>query len=217
MSEAIRILLANDYRIVRKGIRCLLASQPGMEVIGEAADENEVAREMRSSQPDIVIVLTNRGFFEKGIKTITMIKQENPSTRILVVSNFMHDEEIYTILRTGVLGYILKDQSPDELFVAIRSVSRGKSALNSTVVQKLVQNLDPQSRQSFPAEQLSDRELQILRLLAIGLPNKSIANKLSISERTVRTHVSNILGKLNLTNRTQAALYAIRKGMAELQ
>ena len=217
MPEAIRILLANDYRIVRKGIRCLIASQPGMEVIGEAGDEAEVAKVMRATQPDIVIVLTNRGFFEKGIRTITMIKQENPSTRILVVSNFMNDEEIYTILRTGVLGYILKDQTPDELFVAIRSVSRGRSALNSTVVQKLVQNLNPQSRQSFPEEQLSDRELQILRFLAIGLPNKSIADRLSISERTVRTHVSNILGKLNLTNRTQAALYAIRKGMAELQ
>ena len=217
MPEAIRILLANDYSIVRKGICCLIASQPGMEVIGEVADETEVAKVMRATQPDIVIVLTNRGFFEKGIRTITIIKQENPSTRILVVSYFMNDEEIYTILRTGVLGYILKDQTPDELFVAIRSVFRGRSALNSTVVQKLVQNLNPQSRQSFPEEQLSDRELQILRFLAIGLPNKSIADRLSISERTVRTHVSNILGKLNLKNRTQAALYAIRNGMAELQ
>jgi NarL family two-component system response regulator LiaR len=217
MSEVIRVLLANDYKIVRKGIRCLIASQPGMEVIDEVSDETEVAKAIRSSQPDIVIVLTNHGFFDRSIKTIATIMRENSSTRVLVVSTTMTDEEVYTILRTGVLGYILKDQPPEDLFGAIRSVFRKKPALNSSVVQKLIQNLNPKSRQSFPQEQLSDRELEILRSLATGLPNKSIADRLSISERTVRTHVSNILGKLNLENRTQAALYAIRKGMADLQ
>ncbi len=213
MADLIRILLANDYRIMRESLRCLISSQPEMEVVGEVAGEAGTAKALHDYHPDITLVMTNGGFIEKGIETISRIKQEDPAARILVLSNFMSDEEIYTILRTGVLGYIFKDQSPEELFAAIHSVSRGKSSLNSSVVEKLIQNLNPQDQDSEPKDLLTDREIQILKFVAAGLSNKAIADKLTISERTVRTHVSNILSKLDLRNRTQAALYAIEKKM----
>ena len=214
MSELIRTLLVNDYRIMREGLRCLISSQPEMEVVGEAAGEAGAVKAVHDYRPDITLVMTNGGLIEKCIGTISRIKQEDPSARILVLSNFMNDEEIYSILRTGVLGYIFKDQSPEELFAAIRSVSSGKSSLNSSVVEKLIQNLNPQDKESAPEDQLTEREIQILKFVAAGLSNKGIADKLTISERTVRTHVSNILSKLGLRNRTQAALYAIQKRMA---
>jgi DNA-binding NarL/FixJ family response regulator len=198
---------------MRESLRCLISSQPEMEVVGEVAGEAEAAKALHDYHPDITLVMTNGGFIEKGIETINRIKLEDPSARILVVSNTMNDEEIYTILRTGVLGYIFKDQSPEELFAAIHSVSRGKSSLNSSVVEKLIQNLNPQDKEPGPKDPLTEREIQILKFVAAGLSNKAIAHKLTISERTVRTHVSNILSKLGLRNRTQAALYAIEKKM----
>jgi DNA-binding NarL/FixJ family response regulator len=213
MAELIRILLVNDYKIMREGLRCLISSQPEMEVVGEVTGEAGAAKALHDYRPDITLVMTNGGLIEKCIKTISRIKQEDPSARILVLSNFMDDEEIYSILRTGVLGYIVKDQSPEELFAAIRSVSNGKSSLDSSVIEKLIQNLNSQDKESAPKDQLTGREIQILKFVAAGLSNKAIADKLTISARTVRTHVSNILSKLDLRNRTQAALYAIQKRM----
>lgn len=214
MGELIRILLVNDYRIMREGVRCLIGSRPEMKVVGEAAGEAGAAQALRDYHPDITLVMTNGGLLEKGINTICRIKHEDPSARILVLSNFMNDEEIYTILKTGVLGYIFKDQSPEELFTAIRSVSSGKSSMNTSAVEKLIQNLNNQDKESVPKVRLTEREVQILKFVAAGLSNKAIAGKLTISERTVRTHVSNILNKLGLRNRTQAALYAIQRRMA---
>ncbi|MGO9312200.1 MAG: LuxR C-terminal-related transcriptional regulator [Syntrophobacteraceae bacterium] len=214
MAELIRILLVNDYKIMSEGLRCLISIQPEMEVVGEVTGEAGAAKALHDYRPDITLVMSNGGLIEKCIKTISRIKQEDPSARILVLSNFMDDEEIYSILRTGVLGYIVKDQSPEELFAAIRSVSSGKSSLDSSVIEKLIQNLNTQDKESAPKDQLTEREIQILKFVAAGLSNKAIADKLTISEKTVRTHVSNILSKLDLRNRTQAALYAIQKRMA---
>jgi two-component system, NarL family, response regulator LiaR len=214
MAELIRILLVNDYKIMREGLRCLIRSQPEMEVVGEVTGEAGAAKALHDCRPDITLVMSNGGLIEKCIKTISRIKQEDPSARILVLSHFMNDEEIYSILRTGVLGYIVKDQSHEELFAAIRSVSSGKSSLDSSVIEKLIQNLNTQDKESAPKDQLTEREIQILKFVAAGLSNQAIADKLTISERTVRTHVSNILSKLDLRNRTQAALYAIQKRMA---
>jgi DNA-binding NarL/FixJ family response regulator len=214
MAELIRILLVNDYRIMREGLRCLIGSHPEMTVVGEAAGEAGAAKALHDYRPDVTLVMTNGGLIEKGIDTINRIKQEDPSARILVLTNFMNEEEIHTILRTGVLGYIFKDRSPKELFAAIRSVSSGKCSMNSSTMEKRVQKLNPQDDEHAPKDRLTEREIQIVKFVAAGLSNKAIADKLTISERTVRTHVSNILRKLGLRNRTQAALYAIQKRWA---
>jgi NarL family two-component system response regulator LiaR len=215
MSEAIRILIADDHAIVREGLRSLIDTEPGMELSGEAADGIEAVLKARSLQPDVILLdlVMPR---QDGIAAIGEIKRENPRARILVLTSFAEDEKVFPAIKAGALGYLLKDASPHELLQAIRDVHRGESSLHPTIARKLIGELNRASDLPPTDEPLTAREVEVLSLVAQGLTNQEIADQLVVSERTVRTHVTNILGKLHLANRTQAALYALREGLSHL-
>jgi len=215
MTESIRILIVDDHAIVREGLRALIDTKPDMEIVGEAADGIGAVLKARSLQPDIILldlVMPRKD----GIAAIREIKQENPNARILVLTSFAEDERVFPAIKAGALGYLLKDSSPQELLHAIRDVYQGRSSLHPTIALKLIRELSRPSDLPPTEEPLTEREVEVLRLVAQGLTNQEIAEKLVISERTVGTHVSNILQKLHLANRTQAALYALREGLASL-
>jgi NarL family two-component system response regulator LiaR len=215
MTETIHILIADDHAIVREGLRALIDTERGMELVGEAADGVEAVLRARSLQPDVILldlVMPRKD----GIEAIGEIKQENPEARILVLTSFAEDDKVFPAIKAGALGYLLKDSSPQELLQAIREVYRGESSLHPTIARKLVREISQPSDLPATEEPLTEREVEVLSLVARGLSNQEIADRLVVSERTVRTHVSNILGKLHLANRTQAALYAVREGLASL-
>lgn len=212
----IRILIADDHAVVREGLRLLINSEPGLEVVGEAADGFEAVQGARSLQPDVILLdlLMPR---KNGIEAIAEIKQENPQARILVLTSFAEDDKVFPAIKAGALGYLLKDSSPQELLQAIRDTYHGESSLHPTIARRLIHELSRPSELPPAEEPLTEREVEVLKLVAQGLSNQEIAKKLAVSERTARTHVSNILAKLHLANRTQAALYALREGLADLE
>ena len=214
-TENIRILIADDHAIVREGLRTLITAKPGLELVGEASDGNEAVLLAHSLEPD-VILLDMMMPHKDGLAAIKEIKADNPEARILVLTSFSDDEKVFAAIKAGALGYLLKDSSPQQLVQAIRDVHQGQSSLHPTIALKLIRELNQPPNLPPTDDPLTARELETLRLVAQGLTNQEIAEKLSISERTVGKHVSNILEKLHLANRTQAALYALRKGLADL-
>jgi NarL family two-component system response regulator LiaR len=214
--KPIRVLIADDHPVVRRGLRTLFTSEPGIEPVGEAADGVEAVAMARSLQPDVILldmVMPRKN----GLEAINEIKQDNPEARILVLTSFAEDEKVFPAIKAGALGYLLKDSSPEELLDAIRNVYHGQSSLHPTIARKLINELKRPS-DSLPTQTtLTDREVDVLKLVAQGLTNHEIADKLVLSEWTVRTHVRNILDKLHLANRTQAALYALKEGLADLE
>jgi two-component system, NarL family, response regulator LiaR len=216
MTEAIKVLIADDHAVVREGLRGLLISERGMEVIGEARDGREAVLQARALRPDVILIDLVMPHLD-GLEAIRQIKAENPEARILVLTSFADDDKVFPAIKSGALGYLLKDSSPYDLLHAIRDVYRGESSLHPTIARKLIRELGQPSDLPPAAEPLTERELDVLRLLAQGLSNEEIAESLYIAKRTVTTHVSNILGKLHLANRTQAALYALREGLARLE
>jgi NarL family two-component system response regulator LiaR len=214
VTETIRVLIADDYPLVRDSLRALIETEPGMDVVGEAADGIEAVLKARSLQPDVTLLdlVMPR---QDGITAIAEIKRENPEARILVLTSFAEDEKVFPAIKAGALGYLLKVSSPQQLLEAIRDVHRDQSSLHPSIARKLIGELQRPTEGLPPTkEPLSEREMEVLRLIAQGLTNSEIAEKLVISERTVRTHVSHILEKLHMANRTQAALYALREGLA---
>jgi len=213
--DSIRVLIADDHAIVREGQRALIETEPGMELIGEATDGVEAVHMARTLQPDVILLdllMPRKG----GVEAIGEIKEENPKARILVLTSFAEDEKVYAAIKAGALGYLLKDASPQEILAAIREVHRGEPSMPPIITHKLMSELQRTSNLPPTEDPLTERELEILKLVAQGLPNLEIAQRLVISERTVRTHVSNMLAKLHLANRTQVALYALREGLAHL-
>jgi NarL family two-component system response regulator LiaR len=208
----IRVLIADDHAIVRKGIRALLSETGGFEVVAEAADGQEAVLRAVETQPDVILMdLLMPGM--DGIEATRRITSLQPGSRILVLTSFAADNKVFPAIKAGAQGYLLKDSSPEELVRAIRQVHRGEPALHPTVARKLLQEVArPADRPPAP-EALTPREMAVLRLIAQGLSNQEIAESISVSEPTVRTHVSRILGKLHLASRTQAALYAVREGL----
>lgn len=216
MTETIRILVVDDHAVVREGLRGFISSEAGMEVIGEAIDGEEAVQKARALCPDVILmdlVMPRKD----GLNAIREIKEENPAARILVLTSFADDDKVFSAIKYGALGYLLKDSSPYDLLEAIRNVHRCESSLHPTIARRLIRELSQPSDLPPAAEELTEREVDVLRLVAQGLSNDEIGTRLHISERTVRTHVSNILGKLHLANRTQAALYALREGLASLE
>ncbi len=215
MNNVIRILIADDHAIVREGLRSLIATEPGMELVGEAADGVEAVTRALLLQPDVILM--DMAMPRKdGLTAIREIKQAWPDARILVLTSFAEDDNVFPAIKSGALGYLLKDASPLDLLNAIRSVNRGEASLHPTIARKLIRELNQPTDLPPTRDPLTEREVDVLRLVAQGLSNDEIAGRLTLSERTVRTHVSNILDKLHLANRTQAALYALREGLAKL-
>jgi NarL family two-component system response regulator LiaR len=211
-AEVIRVLIADDHAVVREGLRALIATEPGLALAGEAADGEEAVRQARALSPDVILldlVMPRLG----GLGAIQEITRENPGARVLVLTSFAERDDVLPAIRAGALGYLLKDASPQELIQAIRTVARGEASLDPSVAGEVVRELRAPPAQPQGAEPLTEREIDVLRLVAQGLSNQDIAARLVVAERTVRTHVSHILYKLRLANRTQAALYATRSGL----
>lgn len=215
MTNSIRILITDDHAIVRKGVRTLINSEAGMEVVGEAADGIEAVLKARSLQPDVILmdlVMPRQG----GVESIIEIKKERPNARILVLTSFAEEEKVFSAIKAGALGYLLKDSSPEQLVQAIHDVYRGESSLHPTIALKLIREISRPVDLPPTEDPLTEREVEVLKLVAQGLTNQEIAEALFISERTVGNHIGSMLNKLHLANRTQVALYALRKGLASL-
>ena len=215
MVDSISVLIADDHAIVRKGISALLATEPGITVVGEAQDGRQAIAEANRLCPDVILMDLVMPVLD-GTAAIRHITAQRPEIRILVLTSYATDERIFTAIKAGALGYLLKDSGPQELVEAIRQVHRGEPSLHPLVARKLLQELSQPSQEPAPPPSLTEREVEVLRLVAQGQSNREIAQELTIREATVRTHVSNILNKLHLASRTQAALYALREGLASL-
>ena len=215
MNEPIRVLLADDHNVVRGGIRALIEAENGIVVIDEACDGVEAVLKARALNPDVILIDLQMPR-KTGVEAIEEIKQTNPNAKILVLTSYSDDEIVFAAIKAGALGYLLKESSTQELIQAIYDVHNGESSLHPVIARKLIRELNRPSSLPASDESLTEREVEVLVLVARGLPNQDIANALIISERTVRTHVSNILSKLHLANRTQAALYALKEGLITL-
>ncbi len=213
MQETIRVLIAEDHAVVRAGLKALIATEPGLEVVGDVGDGLEAVIRAQTLRPDVILMDLSMPRLD-GINAIQQIKQENPQARILVLTSFIEDDKVFAAIKAGALGYLLKESSPDDLLRGIRAVHRGESWLHPAIAAKLIRDLHAPTSTAME-EPLTERELEIIKLVAQGLANKVIADRLEIAERTVRTHVSNILEKLHLANRTQATLYALKKGIVD--
>jgi two-component system, NarL family, response regulator LiaR len=213
MTDKISLLITDDHALVRQGIRAFLDLQPDITVIGEADSGEAAVRIAAELAPDVALmdlVMPGMG----GVEATRQLKQASPHTQIIVLTSYHEDEFIFPALRAGALSYVLKDVGPDELADTVRRAARGESVLHPRVAARVVQELRGAQR-DIPNlfTDLSDRELEVLRLIADGLSNAEIAAKLIISEKTVKGHVSNILGKLHMMDRTQAAVYAWQQGL----
>lgn len=217
MSEKIRVFITDDHRIVRKGIRSLLDTEPDIEVVGEATNGVEALTKIASLLPDVVLMDLEMPQMD-GIEAITRLQDSKSEARILVLTSFATEEKVLPAIKAGALGYLLKDSSPEDLVQAIRDVHHGQSSLHPKIARMLLKELKapPEIQPENAPNPLTERELEVLRLIAGGLSNQEIADTLVISTPTVYTHVSNILSKLQLASRTQAALYALREGLASL-
>lgn len=213
--DKIRVLVADDHAIVRHGIYALLETEPDIQVVGEAQDGRQAITEAQRLQPDVVLMDLVMPVVD-GVEAIRRIRACQPQVRVLVLTSFGGENQVFPAIKAGALGYILKDSTPSELVQAIRQVDRGESALHPAIARMLVQELAQPSQRASAADPLTKRELEVLQLVAVGQCDREIADRLGISEATVRTHVSNILAKLNLGSRTQAALYALREGLVSL-
>ena len=220
-SDAIRVLLVEDHAIVRDGIRSLLSMEPDIEVVGEA-DNGQVGIVLAERlQPDVILMDLMMPRMD-GCVAISRIMASQPEARILVLTSFAAEEKVFPAIKAGAYGYLLKDSDSEELIRAIHQVNCGESSLDPKIARMVLQEVrteskpEARSRQAPEVDPLTTREVEVLKLVAQGLSNEEIAEQLVVAERTVRTHVSNILGKLHLANRTQAALYALRENLASL-
>jgi two-component system, NarL family, response regulator LiaR len=211
---SIRVLIADDHAVVRQGLRTFLELQDDIEVVRDVADGEAAVAAAEQEAPDVVLMdLVMPGV--DGVEAIRRIRERRPQARVLVLSSFLDDERLFPAVQAGAAGYLLKDVEPRELVKAIRTVHGGEALLHPAVAARLMDEFAAGPPPRPDLEGLTSREREVLTLIARGLPNKLIARELSISEKTVKTHVSSILGKLGLTDRTQAALHAVRSGLLE--
>ena len=209
-ASTIRILVVDDHPVVRQGLRGFLGSRPGLEVIGEAADGDEAVRKARHLHPDVVLMdLVMPG--TDGVEATKQIVAADHDVRVVVLTSFTDDERVVPAVRAGAAGYLHKDASPAELEQAVRAAARGDAPLSPRAAARVLQSMTSEA----PGPALTPREREVLALLGEGLTNRLIARRLDVSEKTVKTHVGNVLAKLGVSDRTQAALWAVRHGLVE--
>ena len=209
----IRILVVDDQNVVRDGVVTMLSFQPDMEVVGEAENGIQAIGVASQSKPDVVL-LDMVMPLQDGLTTISKLKELIPDIRILVLTSFAESELVYQAIKAGALGYLLKDATRAQLVQSIREVAEGKAFIHPSIAMKVIQEFDKSNGQGTMLETLTQRELETLRLIARGFSNQEIALFLYVHERTIAKYVSSILKKLQVSNRTQAALYAVQNGIA---
>lgn len=216
--KVIHVLIVDDHAIVRDGIRSLLTTIPDIDVVGEAGNGREAITYFTRFQPDVVLMDLVMPDVD-GIQATQAIIEMEPEAKIIVLTSFSTDDKVFPAIKAGASGYLLKNSDADELVRSIHEVERGESSIDPKIARKLLRELadPPPKQQPSEVDPLTERELEVLKLVARGQSNAEISEQLVISEGTVRTHVSNILGKLHLASRTQATLYALRKGIASLE
>jgi NarL family two-component system response regulator LiaR len=212
----IQVLVAEDHAVVREGLCSLLTARYGVEVIGQAADGLEAAEKAQSLKPDVILMDLAMPRMT-GLEAILKIREADPDARILVLTSFGEDAKVSAAIRAGAMGFLLKDSSVEDLAHAIQSVYRGNLSLPQGLASKLMSSLLGPQDDTALTEELTKRELDVLKCLAQGMSNAEIAEALSVSVPTVHSHVHNLLGKLNLSSRTQAALYAVEIGLVAPQ
>lgn len=217
MADTIRILLVDDHPIVREGLRSLLEIQENIEVVGEASDGQDGLEQAISLQPDIVL-MDIRMSGVNGVEATRQITSRIPNARVIILTSYDEDEQVFEAIKAGASGYVLKDVNPDQLLMAIHAIADGYSLLSPSIARKLRDEFQHHTRSAGAAITdenipLTARENQVLTLIAQGHNNHEIARSLSISEKTVKTHISNIFTKLRITDRSQAILYAARQGL----
>jgi two-component system, NarL family, response regulator LiaR len=211
-TDPIKILIIDDHTIVRKGIIALLDTEDRIKVVGEAEDGNTGIKKYFKLNPDVILLDLIMPEMN-GIDVIKKIMEEDQDAKIIVLTSFAADDQVFPAIQAGALGYLLKDTDPDDLIAAIHQVFRGESSLSPIIARKVIQEIFDSSNKAVIPDPLTKREVEVLQVIAKGKTNQDIAEILTISESTVRKHVSNILGKLQLASRTEAALYAVKEGI----
>jgi len=213
MADSISVLLVDDHSVVREGVRAFLVTQPDITVVGEAGSGEEAIRLAEQHVPDVILmdlIMPNMD----GVEATRRVKQVSPRSQVVVLTSYHEDEHIFPALKAGALSYILKDLSAQELALAVRKAAAGEAVLHPRVAARVIKELQGRREDAVnPFTELSERELEVLKLIADGMSNAEMAAKLVLSEKTIKGHVSNILGKLHLADRTQAAVFAWRQGV----
>lgn len=213
-SEKISVLIVDDHELVRQGIETFLNLQSDIEIVASAANATQAIEQVAELVPDIILMDLNLGEGMNGIEATRKIKTISPQSKVIVLTSFHSDEYIFPAIKSGALSYLLKDIEPSELVEAIRKAALGQAVLAPIVAKRIVEEMQPKAKDTIPNHsQLSVRELEILKMIAEGFNNQEISESLCIAVKTVRCHVSNILSKLHLRDRTQAAIHALQKGL----
>jgi DNA-binding NarL/FixJ family response regulator len=210
--EPVRVLIVDDHAVVRQGLITFLELQDEIEIVGEACNGKEACQLINQLKPDVVLMDLVMPVMD-GLTAIKEIKKLRPETEVIALTSFADDDKVFTAIRSGATGYLLKDVSPNDLVKAVLAADRGEVQLHPEVAKKLMNEVAaPRKEAAVQAEELTEREKEVLALLGQGMSNKEIAREISVSEKTVKAHVSSVLNKLNLPGRTHAALYAVREG-----
>jgi NarL family two-component system response regulator LiaR len=211
VADPIRVLIVDDHSVVREGLRAFLQLQDGLEVVGEAADGEEAIEAASQFRPDVILmdlVMPRLG----GVAAMRRLREEVPEARVIVLTSFLDDDKLLPALRAGAAGYLLKNAEPQDVARAVRAAHAGEALLDPVVAARLVETLAAEDGQE-PLDRLTPREREVLVLIGRGFSNKRIAGELELSEKTVKTHVGHVLAKLGVTDRTQAAVVAVRAGI----
>ena len=213
--EAIKIVIVDDHPVVREGIGAMLSHQPDFVIVGQASNGREALEKARELSPDVMLMDLRMPEID-GVEAITLIKAEMPDIKFIILTTYSDDEYIFKGIAAGARAYLLKDAPRDELFKAIRMVFKGESLIQPVVASRLLDRLAELSKKSPAIDALSEREVEVLNLMAKGVSNKDIADQLSITQSTVKTHITSIFQKLDVTTRTEAVTTALKKGIIQL-